>query len=231
MRPQIPKSLLFLLVLSSAVALTASLAFRSKGQGKAGQESDESIREKLKKRFPIVDSSEPEPTDPQERAKRLKRSKKYNDQWASVGPELVQSAQGYHWPADFKAIPVSASDVVVVGTISDARAHVSEDKNSVYSEFTVTVKEVVKNGTGSYLGAGDSITLERKGGRVRYPSGHISWFFVVGQGLPGYQILDGRIEPLDDSPGVVHFQRYSGFDATAFLNEIRTNIVSAQPKN
>jgi len=254
MRPQIPKSLLFLLVLSLAVALTASFAFRSKGQGKAGQESDESIREKLKKRFPIVDSSEPEPTDPQERANRLKRSKKYNDQWASVGPELVQSAQGYHWPADFKAIPVSASDVVVVGTISDARAHVSEDKNSVYSEFTVTVKEVVKNGTGSYLGAGDSITLERKGGRVRYPSGHISWFFVVGQGLPqlkgqyvlflktadeerlfdiltGYQILDGRIEPLDDSPGVVHFQRYSGFDATAFLNEIRTNIVSAQPKN
>src|SRR5882762_4297796 len=145
MRHQIPKSLLFLLVLSSAVAITATLAFRSKGQGKAGQESDESIREKLKKRFPIVDSSEPEPTDPQERAKRQKRSKKYNGQYPNVGPQLVQSEEGYHWPADFKPIPISASDVIILGTMSDARAHLSEDKNSVYSEFGVTIKEVLKN--------------------------------------------------------------------------------------
>jgi len=248
----ISKALLFLIVLFSAAGLTAPGTFRSEGQGKVGQESEESIREKLKKRFPIVDSSEPEPTDPQERTKRLKRSKKYNRKDSVVHPELVQSAQGYDWPADFKPIPVSTSDIVVVGTISDAKAHLSEDKNSVYSEFTVTINEVLKNGTGSYLGAGDSITLERKGGRVRYPSGHISWFYVSGQGLPlpnaqyvlflkatdeerlfdiltGYQILDGRIEPLDYSPGVVHFERYSGSDATAFVNEVRSTIASAQP--
>jgi hypothetical protein len=248
----ISKSLLFLIVLFSAVGLTASWTFRSEGQGKVGQESEESIREKLKKRFPIVDSSEPEPSDPQERTKRKKRSKKYNAQLPHVGPGLVQSAQGYDWPADFKPIPVSKSVVVIVGTISDAKAHLSEDKNSVYSEFTVTINEVLKNGTVSNLAAGDSITLERKGGRVRYPSGHISWFYVSGQGLPlpnaqyvlflkttdeerlfdiltGYQILDGRIEPLDYSPGVVHFERYSGSDAMAFLNEIRSSLASSQP--
>jgi hypothetical protein len=247
------KSLLFLIVLVSAVALTASGVFRSTGQGKVGQESEESIREKLKRQFPIVDSSEPEPSEPQERTKRQKRSKKYNtDKVPNVGPQLVQSAQGYHWPADFKPIPVSASDVVVVGTISDARAHLSEDKNSVYSEFTVTINEVLKNNASLSLVAGNSITLERKGGRVRYPSGHISWFYVAGQGLPqlngqyvlflkstdeeqlfdiltGYEIRDNRIEPMDYSPGVVHFERYSGSDATDFLNKIRSSIASTQP--
>jgi hypothetical protein len=141
-----------------------------------------------------------------------------------------------------------------VGTISDARAHLSDDKNSVYSEFSVTIKEVLKNNTGLSLAVGDSVTLERKGGRVRYPSGHVSWFYVVGQGLPqlnaqyvlflktaneerlfdiltGYEIRNGRIEPLDYSPGVVGFQHYSGSDVTAFMNEMRTNIANAQPKN
>src|SRR5712691_8965640 len=171
MRIQISKSLLFLLVPLSAVALTMSWEFRIRGQVKVGQESQESIKEKVKGQYPIANSSEPEPSDPKERAKRLKRSKKYNEQHAGVGPQLVQSAQGYHWPEDFKPIPVSASDAVIVGTISDAKAHLSEDKNSVYSEFTVTINEVLKNGTGSSLLPGESVILERKGGRVRYPSG------------------------------------------------------------
>jgi len=142
------KSLLVLLLLFSAIALTTSWAFHSKGQVKGGQDSQEAIKEKLKKQFPIVDSSESEPADPEERAKRQKRNKKYNEQRANVGPQLVQSSLGYHWPADFKPIPVSASDAVIVGTISDAKAHLSEDKNSVYSEFTVTIDDVLKNGTG-----------------------------------------------------------------------------------
>jgi hypothetical protein len=167
----IPKTMLVLLLLFSSVALTASGVFGSAEQRKVGQESEESTREKLKKRFPIIDSSEPEPTDPQERTKRLKRSKKYNRKNAVVDPDLVQSAEIYHWPADFQPIPVGASDAIVVGTITEAKAHLSEDKNSVYSEFTVTINEVLKNRKGSPLLSGDSITLERKGGRVRYPSG------------------------------------------------------------
>jgi hypothetical protein len=244
------KSLLVLLILFSAVGMIATWTFQSNGQAN-GQDSEESIKEKLKKRFPIVDSSEPEPADPQERAKRSKRNKKYNKQQANVGPEIVQSAGGYHWPADFKPLPVSVSDAVIVGTISDAKAHLSQDKNSVYSEFNVTIDNVLKNSPGLSLVPGDSITLEREGGRVRYPSGHISWFHVVGKGLPqlktqyvfflkatdeeglfdiltGYEICDGRIEPLDYSPGVVHFERYSGIDATVFFDEIRRNIASAR---
>jgi len=249
----ISKSLLFLIVLVSAVAIATSGVFRSSGQRKVGQESQESIKEKFKNRFPIADSSEPQLSDPQERTKRLKRSKKYNtDKVINVDPQMVESALIYNWPADFSPIPVSASNVIVVGTIAEAKAHLSEDKNSVYSEFLVMLNEVLKNDTGLSLEAGVSVTLERKGGRVRYPSGHISWFYVAGQGLPlpnaqyvlflgttdeerlfdiltGYQIIDGRIEPLDYSPGVVHFERYSGADATAFLKQIRVSLASSQP--
>jgi len=44
--------------------------------------------------------------------------------------------------------------------------------------------------------------------------------------LTGYLIGDGRIEPLDYSPGVVGFERYSGANANAFIEEIRSSLVS-----
>jgi hypothetical protein len=231
-----------------------SREFPLRGTVKVAQESQESIKEKIKGQYPIADSSEAEPDDPKERAKRLKRGNKYTGKATLVGPQLVQSSEGYNWPADFKPVPVSASAVIVVGTISDAKAHLSEDKNSVYSEFAVRIDEVLKNESGLPLAPGQTVILERKGGRVRYPSGHVSWLYLIGQGLPrlsaryvfflsttdeeglfdpltGYEIRDGRIEPLDYSPGVVGFQRYSGSDATSFVNEIRSNIASPQPKN
>ena len=136
MRPHFPKSLLFLMVLFFTVALTMSRDLRIAGRVKVGQESQESVKDRVKVRYPIADSLESEPSDPKERAKRLKRSKRYNGKTTVVGPQLVQSSEGYNWPEDFKAIPVSASDVIVVGTISEAKAHLSQDRNSVYSEFT-----------------------------------------------------------------------------------------------
>ncbi len=246
----ISKSLFFLVAVFSAVALTASPEFHITKYVKFVQDSQESIKEKIKASYPVADSTEPEASDPKERTKRQKRSKKYNGHVVVVGPQLVQSSEGYHWPADFKPIPVSASDTIIVGTICDANAHLAEDKNSVYSEFTLRIDSLLKNNTGLSLISRESVTLVRRGGRVRYPSGHISWFFVVGQGMPklnaryvlflkmtdeeglfdiltGYEIRDGRIEPLDYSPGVVGFDRYSGSDATAFINEIRSTI--AQP--
>ncbi|MDX6497672.1 MAG: hypothetical protein QOG23_932 [Blastocatellia bacterium] len=253
MRSQITgKSLLILLLVFSATGLGMSWSFRVDGQPKNTQESAEAIRQKFKEQFPVVDSDEQESSDPQQRAIRSKRSKKHNERMAKIGPNLVQSSEGYNWPLDFKPLPTDSSDVVIVGKISDAKAHLSEDKNSVYSEFAVTIDEVLKNKTGVMLSPGATVTIERNGGRIRYPSGHISWFFVVGQGLPqlggqyvlflkttdeerlfdvltGYQILKGLAEPLDYSPGVVGFQRYSGSDADALIKEIRSNLAVVQP--
>jgi len=207
-------------------------------------------QEDLKQHFPLVNYPEDEPSDPAERVRRQKKARKYNVKTRVVGPELVQTAEGYHWPAGFPTLPVAASDVIIVGKISKAAAHLSEDQNSVYSELTVDVETVLKNATNVTLP--NSVVVERKGGRVRYPSGHESWFFVIGQGLPelghtyvlflttpdgddsfnivtGYDLQNGVVEPLDYSPGVVHFERYSGVGASALINDIRSELSKPQP--
>ena len=253
MRRQITeKSLLILLLAVSAAGLGMSLTFHINGQSTNSQGSQEVIRQRLREQFPIADPDEQKPSDPQQAATRSRRSKKHNERMAKIGPDLVQSSEAYNWPLDFKAIPTDSSDIVIVGRVSDAKAYLSEDKNSVYSEFVVTIDEVLKNKSVVMLPPGSTLTIERKGGRVRYPSGHISWFFVVGQGLPqvggqyllflkatdeerlfdvltGYQILKGLIEPLDYSPGVVGFQRYSGTDANAFIKDVRSTLAVVQP--
>jgi len=236
------------LLLGSAVI--ASIQFRRTDHSTLRQPGD-SIKEKLKQQYPIADSNETPPNDPKERAKRIKRSKKYNAKSPVIGPDLVQTSEGYNWPADFKPIPTSASNLIIVATTDTAAAHLSDDKNSVYSEFAVKIDQVLKNETSLPIICGESLTVVRKGGRVRYPSGHVSWFFVAGQGLPqlntqyilflkttdeakvfdivtGYAIVNDRVEPLDYSPRVVGFQRYSGTSVTAFLSEVRNSILNAQ---
>lgn len=251
MRLQISRSLLFLPVLFLVGAFAASLRIGTSEQASSHQ-PQESIKENIKQQYPVADSEEILPSDSKERTKRQKRSKRYNAKAPVIGPHLVQTSEGHSWPADFKAIPTGASDVVVVGTICSNRAHMSEDKNSVYSEFAVRIDQVLKNDTNLTLITGELLTITRKGGRVRYPSGHISWFFVAGEGLPqlntqyvlflkttdeerlfdvltGYAIVSNRIEPLDYSPGVVGFQRYSGASATEFVNEVRNSSSHAKP--
>jgi len=209
--------------------------------------SQESVSQDIREQYPVADSTKLEPAEPGQRAKRLAKGRKYNQKEKSVSPLLVQSAEGYHWPVDFSAIPVALSDAVIVGEVSHAEAFLSEDRNSVYSEFTVRIEDVLSNTTPLSLGSGTSIVTERRGGRVRYPSGHVSWLFVVGQGMPragrryvlflkqnnpdqdfdiltGYELRGNQVIPIDSSPGVVRFDRYKGLDIAAFLNEVRVAI-------
>jgi hypothetical protein len=236
---------LLLCAILSAFLLSPILLSHTWSRAALGQDSV--ALQNRQEQFPIVDSTKPEPANPRERAKRRLKGKKYNKDQQSVGPMIVQATDGFQWPADFSAIPAEASDAVIVGEVSSAEAFLSEDSNSVYSEFTVRLAEVLKNESTSLLAPGNSVTTERKGGRVRYPSGHISWLFVAGQGMPRvgrryvfflkqndqdqdfqiltlYELREDRVIPIDFSPGVVHFERYAGSDPGAFLNEVRVVI-------
>jgi hypothetical protein len=135
------KSFLILFTLLCLVAVTVAWESRFRGQGST-KEAQESAREKRRNQYPIANSDEPESSDINERIKRQRQNKKYNGKSVVVGPQLVQSSEGYEWPVDFQATPVFASDAIIVGTISDTNAHLSEDKNSVYSEFTVRVDSI-----------------------------------------------------------------------------------------
>jgi hypothetical protein len=43
-----------------------------------------------------------------------------------------------------QALPTHISNAVVIGEVTDAKAYLSEDRTSVYSEFTIRVGEVLK---------------------------------------------------------------------------------------
>ena len=207
--------------------------------------SQKVLTDEAKDQYPVADPNKPEPVNAEDRTKRHAKAQKYNQKQKSVSPMIVQTAEGNHWPTDFPALPASLSDAVVIGEISGAEAFLSEDGNSVYSEFTVRIDDVLKNNTALPLAPHTTLITERKGGRVRYPSGHVSWLFVVGQGMPrvggkyvlflkkvdqdfdlltAYELRGGKVMPLDYSPGVVHFDRYNGSEITVFLNDVRDAI-------
>jgi len=115
-------------------------------------------------------------------------------------------------------IPSALSDVVLTGLISDAQAHLSNDKTGIYSEFAVVVGEVLKGDVNKF---GRTITMERFGGAVRFSSGRIQKYESDGQGMPrvgsqyvlflkrldqedfklltAYELRDDRVIPLDGS--------------------------------
>lgn len=137
--------------------------------------------------MPIADVSAPEPTDPEQRAKRQKKSKRYDHQ-SSAPIEDTPYASGRvwssHWARGLSAIPLAQSDSVVIGEIADEHAYLSHDKTGVYSEFAVHVQEILMDDRSNPISFGDVLTFERFGGAVRFPSGHIQRYTSSAQGMP-----------------------------------------------
>jgi hypothetical protein len=146
---------------------------------------------------------------------------------------------------------------VIVGEVADAKAYVTGDKSTVYSEFTVQVRKVLKDYAQARMLPGESIVVERPGGRVRYPGGHVSRFFLTGLGMPGvarqyvlfltrnsedesyrlltgYELLNGHVFPLDETTSSqTDFDAYINMDEAAFFKQLDSAIAapsSADPR-
>lgn len=155
------------------------------------------IKPDLKKffaEFPIVDLNAPEPSDPDERARRRARNKRYDNtdlDAETVKRFMFQEATGAvelgapsaHWPVE-PAFPIAQSDVIAIGEVTDARAQISTDKINVFSEFTVLIKDVFKNTASAALTPDCVVIVERYGGRVRLPSGKIIVRGYLHQSMP-----------------------------------------------
>ena len=194
--------------------------------------------------FPIAEEASPGPDTPAERIKKSKKEKKYGKYKDTIGPGVTVASVHYHWPPGFPTLPVRQSDAVVMGQVAGSRAYVTDDKSTVYSEFTVRVVKVFKNDGQSPLSPGDSLVAERPGGRVRYLSGHISRFSLTGFGMPrvarqyvlfltrndqegtyhlvtGYELFNGCISPLDKTTsGETDFDAYIGMEEAAFFRRL-----------
>lgn len=185
--------------------------------------------------LPIADYSSPLPTDAKERARRQARNKRYDlpsdiksDDVSRFtlkesDAEALFPLSASH-PKTESAIPAAESDAIVIGEIAIAQAYLSNDKTSIYSEFTVRVSDVLKDSRPGTLYPGAQIDAERPGGRVRFPSGKILVRAAAyGKNMPqagkryilflkrndegqdysiitGYELQSGRIFPLDKSP-------------------------------
>ena len=193
--------------------------------------------------FPIAAFSSSEPSDSKRRARGEKRNK---SNW-NVDPDTVSDSTVIVDSVDvhLHAFPTKQAAAVVVGTITEAKAYLSNDKTGIYSTFSVLVEEVLKNP--GKLKAGDLVEAEREGGRVKFPSGRVHLYMVSEQDMPrlgsryvlfltettsesvfeiltGYELREASVYPLDDLP---KSRSYENTTPTNFLNDLRGNL--AQP--
>jgi hypothetical protein len=206
--------------------------------------------------LPIAEYSALEAGTLQEKAKRHGRNKRYDRQSGeqiTEAPYPVERIWSSHWARNVPAIPVSQSDVILIGAVANSHAYLSDDKTGVYSEFDINVEEVLKV-VGSITLNSQAISAERFGGAVRFPSGVIQKYRTSGQGMPkqgrryllfmkrtdqsddfsiltGYELRGEKVVPLDGSSQQgnesLAFDSYKGADVSSFLRSVRDAIAQA----
>src|SRR4030095_871608 len=81
---------------------------------------------------------------------------------------------------DPKGMPVSCS-AIVVGTVVQGRAFVSEGRDFVHSDYQISVDEVLKADAEKPLSVGQQLTAWVPGGSVHFPAGHTKHFLIAGR--------------------------------------------------
>ncbi len=229
-----------LLVFSAAYITTPS------GRGQQGGAAARAEREK-DDAAPVAVYDAPEPAGEGERARRRAKSEKYDGMnlVREQPADIIIVPRSSHWSSGLKAIPVAQGDLVVVGQVFDAQAYLSNNKKGVYSEFGVRLDAVLKNDKRSPVSPGETITVERAGGSVRFPSGSVQRFrvyssqrmpqlgrrylFFLGRGrgadgwtiVTGYELSEGRVVALDTT------RKFSDHDGTAedvFIKSVKDAI-------
>lgn len=249
-------TLVLVLLALSTLALTARGKFNSqdpdrRGAADQGQTDSERVKRRVEfeAQFPIVnyDAPDPELNDPEKHARRKAKNRHYDnysfglsDPTDSVNETSIET----EWSLHLEPLPAAQSEVILVGEVLKAGAHLSNNKKGIYSEFTVRVEEVLKKDGAPGLNPGSSITVERLGGIVVFPAGNKRVIRVAGQSMPrvnrryvlfldatefdqdfrlltGYELRAGKTLPLDDS---TRMNAYSGMAEEAFLNHVRDAI-------
>jgi hypothetical protein len=158
---------------------------------------------------------------------QFRRGERYNIPDTSV-PELGENSEARLWTlpsSHFKKdpMPFTSSDVVVVGTVSAAQTHFSNDRRDIYSEFKITIQDVVKNSANPYLRVGNSVDIQRPGGGVRLPSGKVLTRAVYANSMPqigGRYLLFLKHDPSAEDYAVLMGYELDG-DEVYRLDEVR----------
>ena len=240
----------FVTALASLIFLISDTGAQSINDQRRKGDKDQEEISKLKSTFPVVQYDQSELVSPE----RKKKGAKY-DVVPVIRPYIEDNSTEYianEWAHDLSALPVEKSQAVVMGTVIDAKAYLSEKKEAVYSEFDIQIERVFKNETGKELGP--TISVERQGGIVRYPNGFEKWVLVDGQGMPtpqkrylfflsydvvgvfsqqsdlsiltAYELKDGLVFPLDRPGGGTHpiATSYTGTAEKYLFNDLNKSL-------
>ena len=224
--------------------LTAFIVPRQSGQEQTTSPQSPPLKTHRKvidiNHFPVVAFSTVERADSKRQARGEKRNK---SNW-NVDPDALSDSTVVVDSVDVSlpAFPVDQAAAVVIGTITDAKAYLSNDKTGVYSVFTVLINEVLKS-PGS-LAIGSLVEAERDGGRVKFPSGRVHLYMVSEQDMPrvggryllfltktnsesvfeiltGYELREASVYALDNLPKP---RSYENSTPANFLNELRMKL-------
>jgi hypothetical protein len=166
-----------------------------------------------------------------------------------VGAEPLPFSWSY-W-GRVPALPVEQSNAVVVGTVTDRRAVLLEDKLGIYSEFSIKISEILKDDLNGFF-IDQVITASRVGGAVRYPSGKVQKYTVSLLNYPqqdkvyvfflkrdelgdysiftGYEINGSVVQPLDGQRNLpknepdLQFGIYRGVSVESFRSALQKAI-------
>ncbi|HKP35709.1 MAG TPA: hypothetical protein VJT71_02535 [Pyrinomonadaceae bacterium] len=245
-----------LLLIATLVIIVASTALVSmRGQGKRNAPRGDHAQQKFEfeSRFPVAEYDAQEPDDPKERLKRKSKDNRFRqgvlDELPGVTESEIVDGSGV---ARRPALPVALSNIIIIGNILNARAYLSSNKTGIFSEFTISIDEVLKTTGSDQVLPGANILAEREGGRIRYPSGRVRWIRFAHEGMPsnggrylfflrrteqegiyviltGYELRAGKVFPLDGvAPFEEHklpmFAPYDGVEEAVFLKTIRDSL-------
>ncbi len=201
-------------------------------------------------KFPVADLLAPLPIDPKERTKRQAKGKRYNNK-RNPKIEFLNSIHRVNDAlSDLPALPIEKSSVIILGEVKDAKAYLSEDETTVYSEFVVSIQSVLKNDTGRELNINGSVEVERYGGRLRLPSGKIIVVMMDHQEMPqvgakyvlfltgenedagltilaGYELRGGKVFLLDKTSPTHPMTRYKLQDEAILLNDLLSALAAS----
>jgi len=235
---------------AAAVMLAAFVNQHNSGLALATQEANKQVRQEKDERgnIPVAVAAASLPRDPAERALRLARSSRYDGRGSVTFDEASPNTTGRssisEWYLYLPALPTADSDAVVSGRIVDAKGYLSSDRTGAYSEFTVLIDRVLKDGRGS-LQPGGSVIAEREGAIVNLPDGRLIRYEIAYQGMPqvgrryvlflkynapgddyqiltGYELRDGRVSPVDEAD---HFAAYNDSTEERFLSVVREAVL------
>lgn len=140
-----------------------------------------------REKYPIVDFDASEPTSAEEREKKKEKDKRYEKRPFIIKtpqPDYTSSTLYHNEELPVSEFPFEGSRLVVSGVVLNSKALMSSNKSTVYSEYTIQIEEVIKQPPGQELQAGQQISADRLGGRVRYPNGAIILYLNDWQDLP-----------------------------------------------